>query len=73
MNNIYFVVLSIYLPVAVVGSTIPSWNLTGKISVMCALSFFTTQSLTAKEFVPEEQETSLLGKFVPLKQLIDLD
>lgn len=40
---------------------------------MCALSFFTTQSLTAKEFVPEEQETSLLGKFVPLKQLIDFD
>lgn len=40
---------------------------------MCALSFFTTQSLTAKEFVPKEQETSLLGKFVPLKQLIDFD
>ena len=73
MNNIYFVVLSIYLPAAVVGSTIPSGNLTGKISVMCALSFFTTQSLTAKEFVPKEQETSLLGRFVPLKQLIDFD
>lgn len=42
MNNIYFVVLSIYLPAAVVGSTIPSLNLTGNICHVCAIIFHYT-------------------------------
>ena len=58
-----------YLPAAVAGSTTPSWILIGNKSVICFESLFTTQLFWAREFEPDEQLTSLLGREVPFTSI----